>query len=396
MSPIVSLINRLDAPLQLIKNRAAQLTKKQLIVHLIALAIFSAAILIGIYGCCRRFRVTQKNGSTDKKIKVLSSSQKTDDDGLEIPLKICLTELPFQTRTIPPIDPEHIAKVQQIIDDKGVPLNCRNPSPLTQLNHIKNEIIEAHLKSIQDDSYWHTIKKKMYDHLDKITFQELQSGVAICCEELNRLLVDKDYTLLFYRHKSQEWIAEMGIPQLTKAPDSFVWTETLCIYNITDQFISKNPTLVVFDDVSYSGKQLFDLIDAIDIQAEKDEKHYDLFLVVPFITERVKEVLKNKDVWKNSHINTHIITTNRKVSTLEDIFSEKQLLGMSQRELEDLRLPPSLIAKKDLQIPIFRKKSLTFSEWKIPDGTSMWDLMKDVKVNGSQESIFTSFNPPYY
>lgn len=310
---------------------------------------------------------------------------------------VFFADLPFHLRTLQPLNQDHLARIQKTLDEQNIPLNCQNPSQLIHPNFVKAEVVGAHLNFLKTQPEWYEIKKRVFENLDKITFQELMSGLSICCDELNRLLVDKDYTLLFYKYKSHEWMASFALPQLKKQPQQCLWTDTLVISDITKQFKLEDYTFVIFDDITYSGSQLFQLCRSLNSQAEKDKRKYKVYLVIPFMTDEIKKIYSTS-YWKEIEI--HIITTTRQVKTLNTIFNQNEIKDVLKRYND--KLSPLICELWDeetweRQLKFFGKKTLTFTEWKVPDTTSMWEAIQNVEVEEKQRtSVFTSFDPPYF
>lgn len=279
--------------------------------------------------------------------------------------------------------------LQQTAKQMRVPFNCLNPAELINKNKIDQKVVDAYLATLHDKPKIFDLKKKMFDKITKITFQQLQIAIKVCCNQLNQLIGNEPYSLIFLQYKSQAWVAEQAAKYLTQAPTGFVWTDRLCPGNITDHFNgNNNSTLVIFDDMILSGLQLFSILSTLDLHAKQKLK---IFVVAPFITEHSKKFLREKDAIPNLEIVT--ITTNLKINTLETVFNEEELGQIADDFSSENQ--PCFVSREEL-ISRLAKKVLGFAEWKVPDNTSMWQGIKNVNIDGKSHSVFTDFDPPYW
>ncbi len=176
---------------------------------------------------------------------------------------------------------------QHNLNQSNIPLNCLTPAPLVNKNHFNNDDVQAFLNDIQrSQPDAHEKVAKLFANRDLITFGELQKALSQCTAKLKDLLGDNDYSIGFVPNKSQKWIAEMALPHLNRAPAS-------CFQNQTDnkgsdvqqsQLRTEDKNFVIFDDASYTGKQLVMIIKKLKEQLNQTHSNTPckLFLVVPF------------------------------------------------------------------------------------------------------------------
>lgn len=133
----------------------------------------------------------------------------------------------------------------------------------------------------------------------------------------------------------------------------------------------KGHQFVIFDDVSYSGHQLWTVISAMQTELIKQGKKGKLFLVVPFVSAAAETYLLN--VLKRQ-LNAPVGTQGRAGSRKLKIH-----LITSDRQIKD---------------------QTTFTEWKIPDRTSLDSIVtkasiKDDKGNEISLEFLTNYPPCY-
>jgi hypothetical protein len=228
-----------------------------------------------------------------------------------------------------------------------------------------------HLKDHQDPWY-DNAKRLLQKDLVKITVKELEESLAVCAEYLDPKL-EEDYAIGFVPRKSSKWIAELALPHLSKLPSHHFEHETDNILDVHGQQSSlagKGRRFVVFDDVSYSGKQLYKAISSMQEELLKERRKGKLFLVVPFISDAAEK-------WIIDHLTTDLNAQN------------------SEARLRSRKLKIHLITSERKIID-----QRTFTEWKIPDSTSLPDNRKEAEIEddaGQKTSLkFLTNYPPCY
>lgn len=311
-----------------------------------------------------------------------------------------------------PVDTATLNDFQKDLDGKGIPLNCLSPAKITQPNVVNSQEISDYLATVADKPRWHTLKKKLFDHIDCIKFQDLQNGLASCCGELNKLLDNKDYIVGFVPQKSQKWIAELALPLLNKPPKGYFLPHCAQSYDHatgikTEQrqcsLYSSNRDMVIFDDASYSGTQISETILKLKegIINFKNETFH-LYLVIPFISSIAENRLKfatqpliwQKDVdstpGKIGKLKVHLLTTDRKIKAMTEVFSDSEIVELMKIEDFETGLGRYTYMEGTRFI-----RCLTFPEWKTPDNISVPRSMKRWKKGEKTYEFITEFPAPY-
>lgn len=319
--------------------------------------------------------------------------------------------VPCDVQALKAVDQTKAAQFQAQLDERKIPLNCESPAELKNKNAILRDEVDIYLADVkQRHPEYYEVVKKLFDSVDILTFDELKAGLQAGCEKLNELLGDQKYSIGFVKHKSQAWLAELALPYLNQAPSSFFINATDTLENIRGEQSAINKQerhFVVFDDAAYSGKQIRYLIDELKKALAKTHQNEPchLYLVVPFlssIAEQRLETYINKvrdgfdPALKNEptgNLQVHLITTNRKVKAMLDVFTRDQIVQLNNfAEIENLP-GHSICYFTDGQAT----KCLTLTEWKIPDDASVPIAIKMYKDTEKKKfiSFTTDFLPPY-
>jgi len=322
--------------------------------------------------------------------------------------RLTIDVVPLNFAPYPVHDPAKLAELQKVLDLKKIKLNCQNPPPLIQRNHIRQEAINAYLEQAKSEKWWgvnhaewYPLKCRLFQALDKITFEQLQSGLASCCAKLNARLKDQKYALGFVPHKSQQWIAELTLPLLSRAPETSFQNATELSVGVSQgmQSALNSPVkhFVIFDDASYSGAQLITTINALRsaiLAIHKQEKCH-LYLVVPFISKVALEwiqAISASSPTNVGHLKVHLITTDKNIKAMLDVFSEKEFWRLVQIE-------NALHIYCNGRAP---NKCLTFLEWKVADSNSIplevvvrYDQDPLTRRQEISDRFITDYPPPY-
>lgn len=269
-----------------------------------------------------------------------------------------VTHLSFDGQTSLPQPKE---KVQQELNQAGIPLNCANPPRQVQKNQIQETQVQAYLETLKDTPRYQIIKDFWERGVDKITCAELDNALPLCSGFLDAQLKDK-YEIGFVAGKSSKWIAELALPYLKHLPSGHFTLKTDTGGAQSSVGIEARQFLV-FDDASYSGHQLTVVFRSLKAQMISQGKRGKLIFVVPFISKAAQEYLVQKlteDL--NAPVNSaaysphcplkvHLITTDRPVKVMRDYFSKSKSI-----------------------------EGITFTEWKIPDTTSLANAVRSAMV----------------
>lgn len=328
------------------------------------------------------------------------------------PKKIIQTYVqPCDIQTLKATDQAKAAQFQAQLDDRKIPLNCESPAELKNKNSILTDEVNTYLADVQQrHPEYYDVVNKLFQSVDIITFDELKTGLQACCEKLNDLLGDQDYAIGFVKQKSQEWLAELALPYVNKAPSTFFINATDNLVDVRGEqsVITKQERhFVVFDDAAYSGKQLHHMIDELKktLASVHQNEPCHLYLVVPFLSsiaeqrleERINKVFDDFDPAHQNdpkgNLKVHLITTDKKVKAITDVFAKEEISRLAHfAEMENLP-GYSICYYTDGQVT----KCLTLTEWKIPDDASVPIAIKMYKDTEKQKhiSFTTEFLPPY-
>lgn len=300
-------------------------------------------------------------------------------------------------------------KMQAILDERLIPIDCVNPEPLINKNRILQDNIKEYLQAIKEsgkltEEEW-GLKKRLFDHFACISFEELQKGIKVCCEIVNTVIGKNDYSIGIIPNKSSLWMAKMALPLLDRAPIAYFHSVSdKPGENDTDKdrqlkLTEGCHTYVFFDDASYSGSQLLTFInkfrEAVFIQMPDQKVR--LIIVVPFMSSIAKEEVRRAmdDTIRNilapgrAKIQLDLITTKRSITTLQKIFKGEE---NKLNELEVKENPYNSLVYCNGRS--FNKCS-TITEWKTPDDASLAAAMKKTTLLGKRYDFVESHKPPY-
>ncbi len=319
--------------------------------------------------------------------------------------------VPCDVQALKAVDQTKAAQLQAQLDERNIPLNCESPAELKNKNAILRDEVDTYLADVQQrHPLYYGIVKELFDSVDILTFDELKAGLQASCEKLNELLGNQDYSIGFVKHKSQQWVAELALPYLNQAPTSFFINATDTVENIRGEQSALNKQerhFVVFDDAAYSGKQIRHLIDELKKALAKTHQNEPchLYLVVPFLSSIAEQRLetyinKVRDSFDparkdepTGNLHVHLITTNRKVKAVKDIFTTEKVRRLALFAAMENLPGFSTCYYTDGQLT----KCLTLTEWKIPDDASVPIAIKMYKDTEKNKfiSFTTDFLPPY-
>jgi hypothetical protein len=269
---------------------------------------------------------------------------------------------------------QNLAQLQKELDQRKIPLDCLNPPRQKNLNDRNEKEIKKYLDYLKDHDApnYDRVKELWEKDILKITVTELQETLAACTKHLDAKL-ENEYSIGFVPRKSSKWIAELAFPYLSKLPSSHFEhsTDSLGVVGQQSKLSGKAHQFVIFDDASYSGKQLETVISGMHGQLIKQGKEGKLLLVIPFISAEAEKYLVDNLARKlNAPIGTQAREGSRKL---------KIQLITSDRPIKNQR---------------------TFTEWKVPDDTSLpWHIRgADIKDDMGEETYleFLTNYPPCY
>jgi hypothetical protein len=319
--------------------------------------------------------------------------------------KFKIVEAPLQEQT-PKTEASKQSEIQQELKQNGIPLTCREFTPLTQPNHMQEDEIQKYLQSLPPE--YRSTKAKLFQNVQKISYKELQAALFACVQELIQILQDKDYAIGYAENKSQKWVAELALQFMTKTPKESFTTYVDSVFGRSRQshLTGKADNFVVFDDSSYSGTQLCELLEIlIDEIAKQADRPRNICVVVPFMSKPAKEKLIQTC---NSLLSERlpgtkllIITSPIKITSFADKYPPNSAAREELFTCEEVLFEKKLeyLSPTDLRGYLDDSednKCLAYMEWKVPDNVS---VPRNILFGGPDPShpfqFLTAFPPPY-
>jgi hypothetical protein len=316
--------------------------------------------------------------------------------------------LPLGSVTLPLAKTSDLQEKTKKLAAKNISLVINNSTELPNPNRIKRKKIEKFLADAEASPKIENVYRKegiqlnssvikkldswkqLFNAIDCISFSELKQGLSTCCQALNELLGQEKYSIGFAPNKSSKWMAEQALVYLDQMPARIFQHAT----DMTSDNPSKQSELdlddrnfVIFDDAAYSGSQLTSMISGLVEKIEKrndtSTSYHNIYIVIPFLSSVAQ---KNFDNYCNAFksVNTGKL---------------KLTLLTTDRSIKSFRDEPAnvdLASKLGFQSTA---PSLSITEWKIPDGTSMPHELKSAELETKEKiqryDFFTNNPPPY-
>lgn len=344
--------------------------------------------------------------------------------------------------------------IQQVLDSRHIPLTCREfkPPEAAMRNKLDQQAIHEYLEavranfklafkdgpqSLSDEKIEQLIaaKRRLFAETQCFTYEDLSDALAKCTQKLNQALSGQDYAVGYAEQKSQTWIAELALPLMEKTPKKAFPLNVGGNENFPEELPDDLENFVVFDDASYSGLQMENILENLvdDMKNKlKTQKPRKIYFVTLFMSTQAKESVHRTMEWLKpktpeelaSFPEIFIITSDKEIpgfsavipqksQALEDLFE----FELQEKTRELYKLDPKLSTdkanilepvqeyKKKLEDIYTSDKCLAFMEWKTPDDTSVpASLYKsylpylDDKQNPAKKSfkfLDEEFLPPY-
>lgn len=289
---------------------------------------------------------------------------------------LTITRLSSKAALIPKISQDDLDKVQAELNERGILLNCAHPPRQEQLNDIIPDAVQKFLDQIHatDQDRYEFAKYFFESGLDKITVGELEEHLPRCAKQLDSQIKNKDYQVGFVKRKSLEWIAELALPHMSHQPSEHFEPST-DVGGHQSPLSQNSSRFAIFDDASYSGKQVKSIIESVRGELVRQNRKGKLYFVIPFISKISEKYLINSllegvnaigsEAHKGSkHIKVHVITSERTVKTMRDVFPDGE-----------------------------NDEGVTFTQWKVPDSQSMSNLIRGGGLLGPE--LITNYPPCY-
>ena len=233
--------------------------------------------------------------------------------------------------------------------------NQENIDPQEDIDQAKAHIwIRAHEKEFQP------ALKELITKIKRIPFKTFKEELDKSTKDFNQVIqtADKvDYVVLVEPGKSNKWVVELANPSLLIKPECYLQlgekeARVFCEYlDKLEDLYKKDNTLsfpkniCLFDDGSYSGKQMCDHINAIYHKMKEigqripSVKKPNCYVVIPFMTKQAEESLEAiKAKQKSLFIAAHApIPTIKEVispihvAKLNELFWKKEEDGAASR-----------------------------------------------------------------
>lgn len=247
----------------------------------------------------------------------------------EAPVKSILVE----KGSSEPVAIEKFNEIQRHLDAKRIPIKCKDiAQPLANPNRILKEEIVAYLANLAEqqkdqggiNSEAHQLKKKLFDSIDMITYDEFRQELTACCEILNRELGSHDYAIGIIPGKNSQWVAELAMPLMHKLPESHFQPDSDLATGIRH--------VVIFVDVNFDSWDFDRLTQKIKKQTNssscKDDYH--IYCVTPFMSSMGQRELDYIfHPVHHQHLKPHVITSKRPIKNMVEA-------GLSRGEIDSL------------------------------------------------------------
>ena len=209
----------------------------------------------------------------------------------------------------------------------------------------------------------------MTDKLRVISYDELQIRFHECLTQFHEHMQGKEYTVTVSKEKSSFWMAQMALPQLDKwgllPSDSCIHAHDIFTGTNWRGVPEENDDIVLFDDCSYSGDQLCNMITKLNDAMSVYERTANFTVVVPFLSVRAKSRLESL-AGLSHHLHLTVITSQDELNNnCGDLFTDEEI---------DYAMVHDLVLEK--RYHNFKPLSLVATDWKIPDNNSLPDWCK--------------------
>lgn len=250
----------------------------------------------------------------------------------------------------------HLDAVQATMDKRKIPLQVfpKRPDREYAPNRQKAQEFVAKIPTAHQPAM-----QKAVDSIQHISMQMFDAALADCVKELDHQLNNTSYSVGLACGKSYQWVSSLALKTLQNLPTSWYSLPDQGVFGITgvpriegNAIYVKEKTVVLFDDVSYSGRQIRSNVSGI--LSEKPGTH--VFVVVPFMSQLAIDGLQQ--VGHSMKGRVTVITTNRRVETLPTLFTpeEQEILTKYEKYGSGSFKDPRL--------------TLTYTDWRYPDAWS--------------------------
>jgi hypothetical protein len=287
-----------------------------------------------------------------------------------------ITRIFTSEEAIPKVVQRDLAEMQAKLVERGIPLNCEHPPRQEHLNDFRPGAVQSYLSQIQleQPSRYERLKTFFERDVLKLTVDELEDKLPRCTKYLDSKVKGGDYQIGFVKRKSLKWIAELALPYMSCPPIDYFEPST-DVGGSQTELSKKSSDFVVFDDASYSGKQMITIISSMLQELLRQDRKGKIYFVIPFVSKVAEaSILHHLQTLMTSpelhgheglkRLKIHLITSERQVKTMKDIFPEG---------LDSI--------------------GITFTEWKVPDTHSLSCIVSG--GGPSAPELLTNYPPCY-
>ncbi len=260
--------------------------------------------------------------------------------------------------------------IQKKVEKKGLPLHVcpKRPVKSYEINGNAAKYVEAQPEDLKK------VAQKAIEKTQYISMDKFDKALKECVSELNHHLLgnseltgeypseNQTYELGIAYGKSNQWVASLALKDLAFTPDSCFslgssqGTTNVIVPTAKEEDFEQS-RVVLFDDCCYSGNQMYDNIQRVASKMAKKESG-EIFIVVPFMTNRAMERFEElAERVKTEGVDIKIITSEERIQTIPEIFSEKQ-----EALLFDELTQGTATAVPNL--------TLCYTDWRYPDANS--------------------------
>jgi len=234
------------------------------------------------------------------------------------------------------------AKYSQIIESKDLDYSIEPQEDISPTN-AKNWVL-AHEEIFQP------ALTELVAKVKRIPFHAFKAELLKSIETFNQEIlkeVDHTYTVLVEKGKSNLWVAEVAFPYIKGEPNAFLKLgeklarDFIPYLNVvsSDKALKFPRNIILFDDGSYSGKQIYGHVKAIfDQYALCKMKMPKCFVVIPYMTEHAQSLLLDMQKRSKGHLfiaGHDIIPTIEKVVGVKNSAVLNQLFWKGEEKLRE-------------------------------------------------------------
>lgn len=283
-------------------------------------------------------------------------------------------KLPSESEiAFPNYETAKLVEIQKQMDERNIPLVVCPERP-SQNYPIDQDLAQKYIEG-QLDPIRKEVIRKAVTQTQHISMQDFDEALKECVKQFNEALAqqaDKAYAVGAVWGKSNQWVASLALKDLEVLPTSAFSLGaqgSLTAQEPKQEFdIShiKEDNVVLFDDCSYSGRQIYDNVVKVHNAFQEKGRRVNLFVVIPFMTTQAKEGLARL----TEHVELKVITTNKNILTVKEIFPIKKELHVFLDHMntgyDDWRMT---------------QKTLCYTDWRFPDGTSFFNHWGHCKID---------------